>query len=453
MLRSLCRLCLTAMLVCPVLRAESRPNIVIILADDLGIGDVSCYRLGADVQTPYIDRIAADGLRFTTMRANATVCSPTRAALMTGRDADTVGVPGLIRTHAENTWGYLDPTVPTLANLLGEAGYATALVGKWNLGLEEERAPNARGFDFFHGFLDDMMDSYTTHLRFGQNYMRRNLEVIEPEGHATDLFTDWACDYIVSRQGREQPFFLYLPYNAPHFPIEPPEVYLQRVVARQPDLDEKRALNVAMVEHLDASVGRVMEALEWTGQDKNTLVFFTSDNGGALNHAQNNDPWRDGKQSHYDGGLRVPFAARWPAVIAAGTQSCYAGQTFDIFATAVELAGARAPAQMDAVSLLPILRGQPDAMPPGERDLYFVRRDGGVRNGGKSYEALIRGNWKLMQNDPYSPLELYNLRDDPFEQNNVIQQEREVARVLQAALRARIQRGGAVPWNPPATAH
>jgi hypothetical protein len=145
-----------------------------------------------DVRTPNIDRLGAQGMLFTTMRANCTVCSPSRAALLTGRYANRVGVPGVIRTKPEDSWGYFNPKIPTIADELKKAGYQTALVGKWHLGLEAPNLPNERGFDFFHGFLGDMMDSYTTHLRHGINYMRRNAEVIEPKGHATDLFSDWA---------------------------------------------------------------------------------------------------------------------------------------------------------------------------------------------------------------------------------------------------------------------
>lgn len=167
------------------------PNFLLILTDDHGYGDVSAY--GApDVRTPHLDRLAAEGMRFTTMRANATVCSPSRAALLTGRYPDRVGVPGVIRTHPEDSWGWLDPATPTLADDLKQAGYHTALIGKWHLGLASPNTPNERGFDLFHGFLGDMMDSYTTHLRHGQNYLRRNREVLEADGHATDLFTDWA---------------------------------------------------------------------------------------------------------------------------------------------------------------------------------------------------------------------------------------------------------------------
>jgi len=422
----------------------TRPNVVFILADDLGYGDVSTYG-PSDVRTPHLDRFAADGMLFTQMRANCTVCSPTRAAFLTGRYADRAGVPGVIRTQPDNSWGYLAPGLPTVADRLRAVGYRTAIVGKWHLGLAPPNLPNERGFDFFHGFLGDMMDSYTTHLREGQNYMRRNREVINPTGHATDLFTAWSIDYLRERATDKQPFFLYLAYNAPHFPIEPPAEWLARVRERSPALDEKRAKNVALVEHLDDAVGRVLAALRDTGLDANTLVVFSSDNGGSLPHGQNNDPWRGGKQSHYDGGLRVPFAARWPAVIKPGSRSTYAGLTFDVGATFLEAAGAPTPADTDAVSLLPFLRGA--SAPATPRELYFVRREGGPEYGGKAYEAIVRGDWKLLQNSPYAPLELYNLAADPQERTNVIAKNPKIARELAAALRAHIQRGGATPWQ------
>lgn len=422
-----------------------KPNFLLIFTDDHGYGDVSTYRK-SDVQTPHIDRLAAEGMLFTTMRANCTVCSPSRAALLTGRYADRVGVPGVIRTHPADSWGYFDPKVPTLADELHRAGYHTAIIGKWHLGLESPNTPNDRGFDFFHGFLGDMMDSYTTHLRHGNNYLRRNAEVIEAKGHATDLFSEWAGDYLRKHAKQKgQPFFLYLAYNAPHFPIEPPTDWLARVKQRAPQLDEKRAKNVAFVEHLDDGIGRVLSVLKEVGLEQNTLVVFTADNGGSLPHGQNNDPWRDGKQSHYDGGLRVPFMARWPNQVQAGSRCDYAGLVFDVFPTFVELAEAKPSPDLDAVSLVPVLAGGTIAAP---RDLYFVRREGG-HYGGKSYEAMIRGDWKLLQNDPFSPLELYNLKDDPQEQNNLAAKNRSVFNELATALRPHIQHGGAVPWQKP----
>jgi len=426
--------------------AAESPNFLLIFADDHGYGDVSTYH-ESDVRTPNIDRLAAEGMLFTRMRANCTVCSPSRAALLTGRYADRVGVPGVIRTRPEDSWGYFDPQVPTLANVLKKVNYQTAIIGKWHLGLESPNTPNERGFDFFQGFLGDMMDSYTTHQRHGNNYMRRNAEVIQPQGHATDLFTDWAADYLRERAKKPgQPFFLYLAYNAPHFPIEPPAEWLAKIKQRAPQLEDKRAQNVAFVEHLDDRIGRVLETLKQTGLDQNTLVVFTSDNGGSLPHAQNNAPWRDGKQSHYDGGLRVPFIIRWPGHISPGSRCDYAGLNFDLFPTFLELAGGTPVADLDAVSLVPLLKGKTISKP---RDLYFVRREGGLAYGGKSYEALIRGDWKLLQNDPYSPLELYNLKDDPQERHNLASTNKKVFNELATALRAHIQRGGATPWKNP----
>lgn len=431
---------------CVAANAGERPNFVIVFTDDHGYGDVSTYH-ASDVQTPNIDRLAAEGMLFTNMRANCTVCSPSRAALLTGRFADRVGVPGVIRTHAENSWGYLDPTVPTLADELKQLGYHTAIIGKWHLGLQSPNVPNERGFDYFHGFLGDMMDSYVDHRRHGQNYMRRNQQTIDPQGHATDLFTDWAIDYLQDRARRdENPFFLYLAYNAPHFPIEPPAAWLERIKQRAPELDEARARNVAFVEHLDDSIGRVLDALAANGLEENTLVVFTSDNGGSLPHAQNNDPWRDGKQSHYDGGLRVPFMIRWPQKVSPGSRCEYAGLNFDLFPTFVELAGGELSEQLDAVSLRPLLEG---GSLPDSRELYFTRREGGITYGGKSYEALIRGPWKLMQNSPYLPVELYNLAADPREENDLSDSNPRMVNELSSALRRHIQQGGVTPWQPP----
>jgi arylsulfatase A-like enzyme len=422
----------------------SQPNFLLIFADDHGYGDVSAYH-ESDVLTPNIDRIGKEGMLFTAMRANCTVCSPSRAALLTGRYADRAGVPGVIRTQPENSWGYLKPGVPTIADELKKVGYHTGIIGKWHLGLESPNTPNERGFDHFHGFLGDMMDSYTTHLRQGNNYMRLNGEVVDPQGHATDIFTGWASDFLRERaKSKDKPFFLYLAYNAPHFPIEPPAEWLEKVKARAPQLDEKRAMDVAFVEHLDDRVGKVLAVLKEAGLEETTVVVFGADNGGSLPHGQNNDPWRGGKQDHYDGGLRVPFMMRWPAQIKPGSRSDYQGLNFDLFPTFLELAGAKPSPELDAVSLVPILKGGSVTTP---RDLYFVRREGGKNYGGKNYEALIRGDWKLMQNNPYSPLELYNLKNDPQEQTNVATKAPKVFNEMSESLRKHIQRGGSTPWQ------
>ena len=425
-----------------------RPNMLVILVDDLGYGDLSCY--GAkDLRSPNIDQLIARGMRFDNFYANCCVCSPTRAALLTGRYQELVGVPGVIRTHAENSWGYLSPDAVLLPQLLGQAGYATAIIGKWHLGLESPNTPTERGFDFFHGFLGDMMDDYYTHLRHGNNYMRHNGETIQPQGHATDLFSEWACDYL-RQQAADRPFFLYLAYNAPHTPIQPPEDWLKRVIQREPGIDAKRAKLVALIEHLDSGVGRVMKTLTETGLAKNTIVVFSSDNGGQLSVGANNGPLRDGKQSMYEGGLKVCTGVVWPGRIVPGSRTDRIAITMDLYPTLAEAAGVKISHEIDGRSILPTLLGQ--SQPSFERPLFFTRREGGARYQGKTIDAVLRGNWKLLQNSPFAPLELYDLQKDPLEQTDLATRAPKVFRELSALLRRQIQRGGAVPWQP-ATAH
>ena len=426
-------------------RAAEKPNILIILVDDLGYGDLSSY--GADdLRTPHIDALIERGMRFENFYANCPVCSPTRAALLTGRYPDMVGVPGVIRTHPENSWGYLAPQAVLLPAVLKKAGYRTAIVGKWHLGLRSPNIPNDRGFDHFHGFLGDMMDDYYNHRRHGINYMRLNQREIDPEGHATDLFTRWAVEFL-RQQSKEQPFFLYLAYNAPHTPIQPPDDWLAKVRRREPQISEKRARLVALIEHMDDGIGRVLAALRETGLHENTIVAFTSDNGGQLSAGANNGPLRDGKQSVYEGGLKVPACVVWPGHIEPRSQTDLPAMTMDLFPTVLEAAGIEIDHRIDGRSFLPTLLGQSQ---PELRDYWFFRRrEGGTRYGGKTIEAVRRGDWKLLQNSPFAPMELYNLKDDPREQNNLIGKQRRVFQELAAALRRQIQRYGTVPWQPP----
>lgn len=421
------------------------PNVIVILADDLGRGDYSAFGT-KDVRTPNIDRLFREGTACDNFFANSCVCSPTRAALLSGCFPDRVGVPGVIHDMPQNSWGYLAPHATLLPKPLKAAGYHTAIVGKWHLGYESPNTPNDRGFDFFHGFLGDMMDDYRTHLRNGKNFMRRNHETITPEGHATDLCTDWACAYLDERAKADSPFFLYLAYNAPHDPIQPPDAWLEKVRQREPKMSPKRAPLVALIEHLDAGIGRVLDALDEHGLAENTLVIFTSDNGGVLNHEANNGPWRSGKTHMYEGGLRVPLAARWPGRIAAGKHTRGHWLSMDLFPTILEACGAEPVEGIDGASLLGALTGSDEKSP--ERDLYFVRREGGLAYGGKTIEAFRRGDWKLVQDSPFAPLELYNLADDPLEAKNLAGSHRPVLENLNAGLRAQVQRGGAVPWQP-----
>jgi arylsulfatase A-like enzyme len=421
-----------------------KPNVLVILADDLGYGDLSSYG-ATDLKSPNIDKLIAAGMRFDNFYANCPVCSPTRASLMTGRYPDLVGVPGVIRTHVADNWGHLLPQAVLLPQVLKRAGYHTALVGKWHLGLASPNTPNERGFDHFHGFLGDMMDDYYSHRRHGFNYMRLNDKEIAPEGHATDLFTQWAIDYLRERSPKkEQPFFLYLAYNAPHAPIQPPSEWLQRVRQRESGIDERRAKLVALIEHLDAGVGKVMEVLKETGLGDNTLVIFTSDNGGQLSTGATNGPLRAGKGDMYEGGIRVPMCAAWPGRTPPGSRSDRVALTMDLFPTLCEAAGVRIEHPIDGGSILPTLTGKPQGQ--NDRILFWVRREGGAQYGGRAYYAARQGDYKLLQNGPFEPMELYNLKDDPQEQKP-LGRKHPMYNKLFAALQGHITQAGAVPWQ------
>ncbi len=425
---------------------RTRPNIIVILADDLGRGDYSAFGT-KDLRTPNLDRLGREGMTFDNFYANSCVCSPTRAALLTGCHPDRVGVPGVIREEIPlESWGYLSAQATLLPQLLKPAGYHSAIVGKWHLGISSPNTPTERGFDFFHGFLGDMMDDYWTHLRHGQNFMRHNREVVDPKGHATDVFTDWACDYLAERAKGNGPFFLYLAYNAPHDPVQPPPDWLAKVQQREPGISRKRAKLVALIEHMDAGIGKVLDTLDRLKLTRDTLVIFTSDNGGLLSSGAFNGPWRSGKTHMYEGGLRVPALVRWPGRISPGSRTGRVALTMDIFATGCQAAGVQVPTNIDGESFLPTLLGQ--AQPASKRDLYFVRREGGLAYCGKTIEALIRGDWKLVLDSPFAPLELYNLQRDPQESTNLAGKEPGMLRDLTAALRKQVQRGGAIPWQP-----
>lgn len=427
-------------------KTQSRPNILVILVDDLGYGDLSSY--GAqDLKSPQIDKLLKRGMKFSNFYANCPVCSPTRAALMTGRYQDMVGVPGVIRTHPQNSWGYLAPSAVTLADVFQQAGYHTGMVGKWHLGLESPNIPNERGFEFFRGFLGDMMDDYYHHRRHDVNYMRFNQEVVDPQGHATDLFTEWTCDFLKQQAQADKPFFLYLAYNAPHTPIQPPADWLQKVKQREPGIEPGRAKLVALIEHLDAGIGQVVQTLDETGLSENTLVVFSSDNGGHLQAGANNGNLRDGKQSMYEGGLKVPTGVVWKGHITPDTETDFMAMTMDLFPTVCEAAGVKVPAGLESVSILPTLQGKSQA--PLRKHWFFRRREGGNRYGGKTIEAVISGDWKLLQNSPFAPLELYNLKADPLETNDLAAKNRRKFNELSTLLRAEIQRYGTVPWQKP----
>ena len=425
-----------------------RPNILLILVDDLGYGDISAHG-GPHASTPHIDRICSEGLRFTSFYANSTVCSPSRASLMTGRYPDMVGVPGVIRTDPGDSWGYFDPTATTLPSMMSRAGYATCHIGKWHLGLEPENHPCARGFDTFHGFLGDMMDDYYTHRRQGHNYMRHDYEEIDPEGHATDLFSQWTVSYLKDRADKADPFFCYLAYNAPHTPIQPPPEWVERVKVREDAIDDKRVLYLGLVEHMDDGIGQVLQTLKETGLAENTIVVFASDNGGWLPAGASNDPLRGGKLDMYEGGIRVPCCIRWPGVITPGSTTDSLAMLMDLFPTCCDVAGCTVEHEIEGRSILPLLRGQTRDVP--ERWCYWVRRDGGagwdLRCLGNDYHAVRHGNLKLLHNHAFAPLELFDVGEDPLEQRGLDTETHAAMPGLCKFMQMQIQRAGSVPWQ------
>ena len=424
---------------------SKKPNVLIILTDDQGYHDVSYYGT-SDIRTPNIDMLCKSGMRFDNFYAE-TVCSPSRAALMSGRYPEMVGVPGLVRSNPEDNFGFLKPGVILLPMLLKQGKYRTALIGKWNLGLETPNTPNEKGFDYFHGWLDDMMEDYWTHLRNGKNFLRENDKEINPKGHATDLFTEWAVDYVNKQKNSTDPFFLYLAYTAPHFPVQPTPEWLAKVKGREPGITERRAKLVALIEQMDDGIGKVVQSLKETGKYDNTIIFFLSDNGGHLEDGANNGNLRDGKQSMYEGGLKVPACVEWPNHIKPGSYSEKKLDEIDIYPTIAEITGIKINHKIDEESFYAVLKNSDAKMP--DRPLFFTRREGNFRFGGETIQAVISGNMKLLQNSPYQPYELYNLYDDPLEQRNLINWNIDDYKRLHQLLINQIKKGGSVPWQKP----
>lgn len=420
----------------------ARPNILMILVDDHGYGDLSITG-GSEIQTPHLDKLFQKGVQFTNFYSNSTVCSPTRASLMTGCYPDMAGVPGVIRIHSTENWGYLREDLLTLPQMLKKVGYETAIIGKWHLGFASPNIPNEKGFDFFQGFLPGMMDDYYTHLRFNKNYMYLNELEIKPVGHATDIFSDWAIDYFHEAVQKDSPFFLYLAYNAPHYPIQPPNKWLEKVKKRELGLSELRAKNIAFVEHLDYAIGRVLSTLDSSGLAENTLVIFSSDNGGSLPHGASNGLLRGGKQDMYEGGIKVPTCFVWPGKIKPLTTNNMLGLTMDLYPTLCEIAGVSINHKIDGISLVSSIRQ--GYQTTENRTVFFVRREG-FDYGGLCYYAVRRGQYKLIQNNPFEPFQLFDVVSDPYEKSPLDEELGEF-RELKYTLSQHIRKSGAIPWQ------
>lgn len=423
-----------------------RPNILLILVDDLGLGDLSC-QYAKDLHTPNIDGIFTNGVRFDNFYANSNVSSPSRAALMTGCFPSMVGVPGVIRTKPEQNWGYFLPDAVTMPQVLRKNDYETALVGKWHLGLSSPNLPNERGFDYFHGFLGDMMDDYYTHRREGFNYMYENDRLIDPEGHATELFTRWGIEYIHEQASHDKPFFLYLAYNAPHAPLQPPAEWLERVAERNPSLPEKRQRLIALIEHLDHNIGLVMKELKESGQLENTLVIFASDNGGDRGSMANNGPTRGAKGDMFEGGLRVVCAFSQPGRFNGGRSVPEFAMLMDIFPTVCDMLHIEAPQGIDGISVLDAADGVPQETE--QRYIYWLRYEGGEKFArGKDPQTAVRyGGYKLLRNKPVEGQEMFNISDDPLEEKS-LPLEGKMFRKLDKAMRRHYEASEKIPHQP-----
>jgi arylsulfatase A-like enzyme len=419
--------------------AQEKPNIIFILADDLGYGDLGCY--GAkDILTPNIDKLAESGIKFTRAYANSTVCSPSRAAILTGNYPDAVGVPGVIRDMPNNSWGNLKDDVVTLPESLQKFNYTTALIGKWHLGYKSPDLPNDRGFDYFKGYVGDMMDDYYTHERAGINWMRENQKPIIPKGHATDLFTDWSLDYLEKQKKQQQPFFLFLTYNAPHDPVQPPQDWLKKVQLREQKAIPKRQKMIALIEHLDYNVGRILDYLKSNHLDKNTMIVFTSDNGGALQFGASNNPYSGGKGDMLEGGIRVPCLVKLPNQ----TQKTISDAPLllmDFYPTFIKLSGGTIEKELPSRTI-PLVAGSETITQ--ERNMIWMRREGN-KYGGGCYYAISDGRYKLLQNNPFSPYQLFDLLEDPKETTPINLPDKES--ILFKALTKHIQTSGAIPWQ------
>jgi N-acetylgalactosamine-6-sulfatase len=427
-------------LVAPALAgaAERRPNLVLILADDLGWGDVAMNGC-PDISTPNIDSIARQGVRLTQFYANAPECTPTRCALLTGRYQHRVG--GLECAIGVNNLGRYDEAewlqkrgelgLPvselTMARSLKNSGYATACIGKWHLGYMEKFAPNRHGFDHYFGILGGNSD-YFTHEEMGEgagkSQLYENGVKVQRKGYLTDLLTDDAVAWLKHRSA-DKPFFLYLPFNAPHSPIQDPDE-LDPKTGTAPHRERNRAVYCKMVSRMDTAIGRVLRQLDEMGAAGNTIVFFLSDNGGDPNGR--NLPYRGAKSSVWEGGIRVPCCIRWPGRLEAGKTLAQVSITMDLFPTILAATGAQKPSgrSLDGMDLLPFLTGK---RAPVDRTLFWRYKRLEARR-----KAVRSGDWKYVNDSGKEGL--YNLALDERETKDVTSENPDIARDLRSRLAA-----------------
>jgi len=408
-------------------QAPGRPNILLIVTDDVGYGDIGSY--GApDIKTPNLDRLAREGVRFTDFYA-APTCSPTRASLISGRYYQRVRIERPLPSAAQAVGRGLRPTGRTLPALLKAGGYATGLIGKWHLGYEPEFSPRAHGFDSFFGFKSGLIDYYQHTDTEGEHDFFDNDSPVHPAGYSTDLFTDRAVRFI--DEHASGPFFLEVAYNAAHWPFQVPDhpsvaPNNARFVQPTDDNTSTRADYVAVLERADQGIGKILAALTARGLDRNTLVVFMNDNGGEW--LSRNAPLFHRKDSLWEGGVRVPAIMRYPGRVPAGRVSSQVGIVMDVTATLLAAAGATVPAdaKLEGINLLPIIEGRE---PPVERTLYFRNT-----TGGRQQRAIRKGNWKLLVDGPNTFL--FDLSKDIGERNDLAASRSDIARSLRPLLTA-----------------
>ena len=442
-----------------------QPNLIWIMADDLGYGELGCYGQKV-IQTPCLDRMAAEGMRFTQFYAGATVCAPSRSVLMTGQHHGHTRVRGNAGT-ANPSAQALKPGDVTVAGLLKQAGYRTALIGKWGLGdigAAESGLPRKHGFDYFFGYLNQGHAHNHFPAFLWRNEQRVELpNVVTPMGdrgagyateakvYADDLFADEALKFV--SENKAGPFFLYWSMVIPHANNERSRIlgdgahvpdYGPYAGKDWPAQDKGHA---AMITRLDSYVGRMLDALRQQGLAEKTLVIFTSDNGPHneskhdLTRFNPSGPLAGIKRSLTDGGIRVPFIAWWPGKVAPGTESAHVGYFGDWMATAADLAGAPMPAERDSLSLVPTLVGQAGAQKRHEF-LYWEFHEGGFKQA-----ALYQERWKgIRSGGPNAPVVLYDLQNDIAEQANVAAQHPEIAEKIGAYLQT--ARTELPEWEP-----
>jgi N-acetylgalactosamine-6-sulfatase len=394
-------------------QSAAKPNIVLILADDMGYGDLGCYGC-PDIRTPSIDSLARQGLRLTSFYSNGPECTPTRTGLMSGRYQQRVG--GLECAIGIGNVGRYDDAIrlanqhelglpaerSVLARKLHDAGYATAICGKWHLGYEPKFLPLKHGFDYAFGFRHNEPG--------GEPMLYRNDRPVERKGYMTDLIGEEAVGFI---QGAQQPFFLYVPFTAPHSPFQGPGDAAESASTADDMNRGSRGKYVEMVQRLDEQVGAILKAIDATGSRDKTLVIFASDNGGP--QFSRNDPFSGRKGTTYEGGIRVPCLLRWPGQLAEGSESAQVGITMDLTASILRLAGVEASRMppLDGIDLVARVQAK---QPPIERTLYWRQRRGentwrGVRDGDlklvSKQDGAERQNW------------LFDLSADAGEKNDL----------------------------------